>query len=189
MYDVKETFQAASAQEVLELLEAHPGAVLVAGGTDVMIRLKKRKLKDAVLVCLQRVPELQGVSLEPDGALCIGAGCTFAELERHELLLEHVPMLASACHQVGSPQIREMATIGRAGQDGAGARRSAAADPHPQGVLRGPWRLLSEIRPAQRHGDFHAGVRGECGPDGGPDPDPAGGGGLRRGGPGSGALL
>ena len=40
MYDVKESFQAASAQEVLELLEAHPGAVLVAGGTDVMIRLK-----------------------------------------------------------------------------------------------------------------------------------------------------
>ena len=225
MYDVKETFQAASAQEVLELLEAHPGAVLVAGGTDVMIRLKKRKLKDAVLVCLQRVPELQEVSLEPDGALCIGAGCTFAELERHELLLEHVPMLASACHQVGSPQIREMATIGGnlcngavsadsapalyaldaelevlsqtggvriphgAGQDGAGSRRSAAADPHPQGVLRGPWRLLSEIRPAQRHGDLHAGVRGECGPDGGPDPDPAGGGGLRRGGPGAGALL
>ena len=69
MYDVKETFQATSAEDVLELLEAHPGAVLVAGGTDVMIRLKKRKLKDAVLIGLQRVPELQGVSLEPDGAL------------------------------------------------------------------------------------------------------------------------
>lgn len=127
MYDVRETFQAASAQEVLELLEAHPGAVLVAGGTDVMIRLKKRKLKDAVLVCLQRVPELQGVSLEPDGALCIGAGCTFAELEHHELLLEHVPMLASACHQVGSPQIREMATIGGNLCNGAVSADSAPA--------------------------------------------------------------
>ena len=127
MYDVKETFQATSAEEVLALLEAHPGAVLVAGGTDVMIRLKKRKLKDAILVCLQRVPELQGVSLEPDGALCIVAGCTFAELERHELLLEHVPMLASACHQVGSPQIREMATIGGNLCNGAVSADSAPA--------------------------------------------------------------
>ena len=127
MYDVKETFQATSAEDVLELLEAHPGAVLVAGGTDVMIRLKKRKLKDAVLIGLQRVPELQGVSLEPDGALCIGAGCTFAELERHELLLEHVPMLASACHQVGSPQIREMATIGGNLCNGAVSADSAPA--------------------------------------------------------------
>ena len=122
MYDVRETFQAASAEDVLELLEAHPGAVLVAGGTDVMIRLK-----DAVLVCLRRVPELQGVSLEPDGTLCIGAGCTFAELERHELLLKHVPMLASACHQVGSPQIREMATIGGNLCNGAVSADSAPA--------------------------------------------------------------
>lgn len=127
MYDVRETFQAASAEEVLELLEARPGAVLVAGGTDVMIRLKKRKLKDAVLIGLQKVSELQGVSLEPDGALCIGAGCTFAELEQHELLLKCVPMLAAACHQVGSPQIREMATIGGNLCNGAVSADSAPA--------------------------------------------------------------
>ena len=106
VYDVKETFQARSAQEVLALLAAHPGAVLVAGGTDVMIRLKKRKLQDAVLIGLQQVPELQGVDLEADGTLSIGAGCTFDTLERHPLLQERVPMLAEACHQVGSPQIR-----------------------------------------------------------------------------------
>lgn len=127
MYDVKETFQATSAEDVLALLEAHPGAVLVAGGTDVMIRLKKRKLKDAVLIGLQQVSELQGVSLEPDGALCIGAGCTFAELEQHELLLKCVPMLAAACHQVGSPQIREMATIGGNLCNGAVSADSAPA--------------------------------------------------------------
>ena len=127
MYDVRETFQAASAEEVLELLEARPGAVLVAGGTDVMIRLKKRKLKDAVLIGLQKVSELQGVSLEPDGALCIGAGCTFAELEQHELLLKCVPMLAAACHQVGIPHIREMATIGGNLCNGAVSADSAPA--------------------------------------------------------------
>ena len=55
MYDVKETFQASSAAEAVELLTAHPGAVLVAGGTDVMIRLKKRKLREAVLVSLQHL--------------------------------------------------------------------------------------------------------------------------------------
>ena len=112
MYDVKETFQASSAAEAVELLTAHPGAVLVAGGTDVMIRLKKRKLREAVLVSLQHLPELQNVVLEDNGTISIGAGCTFDELEHHPLLLEHVPMLADACHQVGSPQIRVMATIG-----------------------------------------------------------------------------
>ena len=112
VYDVKETFQASSAAEAVELLTAHPGAVLVAGGTDVMIRLKKRKLREAVLVSLQHLPELQNVVLEDNGTISIGAGCTFDELEHHPLLLEHVPMLADACHQVGSPQIRVMATIG-----------------------------------------------------------------------------
>ena len=181
MYDVRETFQAASAEDVLELLEAHPGAVLVAGGTDVMIRLKKRKLKDAVLVCLQRVPELQGVSLEPDGTLCIGAGCTFAELERHELLLKHVPMLASACHQVGSPQIREMATIGGNLCNGAvsadsapalyaldaelevlnrsGVRRISVCGFHtgPGGTVLGPGDLLLRIRIPRASYEDHGG--------------------------------
>lgn len=127
VYDVKETFQARSAQEVLALLAAHPGAVLVAGGTDVMIRLKKRKLQDAVLIGLQQVPELQGVELEADGTLSIGAGCTFDTLERHPLLLERVPMLAEACHQVGSPQIRVMATIGGNLCNGAVSADSAPA--------------------------------------------------------------
>ena len=47
MYDIKETFRAKSVPDALELLRTHPGAIPVCGGTDVMIHLKERKLRQA----------------------------------------------------------------------------------------------------------------------------------------------
>ena len=52
MYDILETFRANSVQEALTLLQAHPGAVVVCGGTDVMIHMKERKLRQATLTSI-----------------------------------------------------------------------------------------------------------------------------------------
>lgn len=112
MYDIQETFRAGSVQEALTLLQAHPGAVLVCGGTDVMIRLRERKLRQATLISIMEVPELQGLRLDDNGDLLIGPGTCFDAIYNDPLARRCVPMLAGACNQVGSPQIRHVATIG-----------------------------------------------------------------------------
>ncbi len=112
MYDLKAVLRAASVEEALKLLRENPGAIPVAGGTDVLLHVKHGKLPQAVLVTIQDIPELCGVRLEKSGDIVIGPGTCFARLERDPILLRCAPMLAHACRQVGSPQIREMATIG-----------------------------------------------------------------------------
>ena len=112
MYDIKETFRANSVPEALELLRAHPGAIPVCGGTDVMIHLKERKLRQAALVGIMDITSLQGIYLEQTGDLFIGSGTCFDSIYQNPLARACVPMLADACNQVGSPQIRSVATIG-----------------------------------------------------------------------------
>jgi xanthine dehydrogenase FAD-binding subunit len=112
MYDIFNTFNASSVAEALEYLSAKEGAVLVAGGTDVMIRMRERKLRQASLISLLGIPELKTIKIRDDGALVIGSGCCFTEISENPIILEKIPMLAHACRQVGSPQIRNIATIG-----------------------------------------------------------------------------
>lgn len=112
MYDIVKTLRANSVAHALQLLEENPGAIITAGGTDVIISLKHRKLKQATLVSILDLEELKGVHMTDEGDLLIGAGTCFAALEENPLLINCTPMLASACRQVGSPQIRAVATIG-----------------------------------------------------------------------------
>ncbi|PKM73739.1 MAG: xanthine dehydrogenase FAD-binding subunit XdhB [Firmicutes bacterium HGW-Firmicutes-16] len=112
MYDIIHTFKASSVNDVLELLSSNSDAMLVAGGTDVMIRMRERKLRQASLISLLDIPDLKTISLREDGAIVIGAGACFTEISENTIVLEKIPMLAHACRQVGSPQIRNIATIG-----------------------------------------------------------------------------
>ena len=112
MYDIQESRNAHTIEEALELLSAHEDAIPVAGGTDVMIRVRERKIKQAFLVSVLAIDELKQITLDPDGTIRIGAGCSFTQITEDPLILEKVPMLAAACRQVGSPQIRNVATIG-----------------------------------------------------------------------------
>ena len=85
MYDIKETFRANSVPEALELLRAHPGAIPVCGGTDVMIHLKERKLRQAALVGIMDIASLQGIYLEQTGDLFIGSGTCFDSIYQNPL--------------------------------------------------------------------------------------------------------
>ncbi len=112
MYDIKETLIAGSVDEALDMLCAHPDAHLIAGGTDVMIRMRERKLKDATLISIREIPELTGIRLENNGDLWIGPGTAFDTIYRDGTVRNTALHLAEACNEVGSPQIRHIATIG-----------------------------------------------------------------------------
>ncbi|ENZ7910383.1 molybdopterin cofactor-binding domain-containing protein [Klebsiella aerogenes] len=106
-----EVTRAKSLQEALTLL-AQEGVTAIAGGTDVIVqgRLQTRALR---LVDISRLPELTQVSEDPAShEVIIGGAMTFNRITDHPLLRERYPLLAQACHTVGSHQIRNRATIG-----------------------------------------------------------------------------
>jgi CO/xanthine dehydrogenase FAD-binding subunit len=109
--------------EALETKAAHPDALPVAGGTDVMVELNFDHRRPAALLDLNRVPELRDWS-PAEGRVRLGAGVTYARVITE--LGATLPGLAMAARTVGSPQIRNRGTVG--GNLGAA---SPAGDSHP----------------------------------------------------------
>jgi CO/xanthine dehydrogenase FAD-binding subunit len=110
-------------EEALELRAAHPDAVAIAGGTDVMVGINFGHLRPSRLLDLTRVGELQDWSTE-DGAVRLGAGVSYARVITE--LGGRLPGLAMAARTIGSPQIRNRGTVG-----GNLATASPAGDAHP----------------------------------------------------------
>jgi CO/xanthine dehydrogenase FAD-binding subunit len=99
-----------SLDEAVEALRGDPGAMVLAGGTDLMVEVNAGRRRPATVVSLGRVPELKGWRREGD-ELVLGACLTYAEMERDELATL-VPALGQAARTIGSPQIRGAATLG-----------------------------------------------------------------------------
>jgi CO/xanthine dehydrogenase FAD-binding subunit len=99
-----------SLDDALRLRAEHPGAVPIAGGTDLMVELNFDRRRPDVILNLGEVAELRGFSHD-DGQLRLGAGLTYAEA-MEEPLRSLLPALAEASRTVGSPQIRNRGTIG-----------------------------------------------------------------------------
>jgi CO/xanthine dehydrogenase FAD-binding subunit len=96
--------------EALRAKADHPDAWPIQGGTDVMVALNFDRGRPATLLNLNEVEELRGWSRD-NGALRLGSGLTYAEIEHGELK-DVLPALAEASRTVGSPQIRNRGTIG-----------------------------------------------------------------------------
>lgn len=108
-----EYLEPASVQEAVGLLATHGGeARVMAGGTDLLISMKKRQVCPCSVVSIKRLPGLDFMELDQDGALHLGPLITHARIASSPLVREHFPLLATACNEVGTPQVRNMGTIG-----------------------------------------------------------------------------
>ncbi|MGL5675822.1 MAG: xanthine dehydrogenase subunit XdhB [Cellulosilyticaceae bacterium] len=112
MYDIGSLYEATTIPEALDLLTTHPDATLIAGGSDVLIKIHEVKMDGCTLVSIHGIKELEGVTLSPNGTLCIGPLTTFTTITNHPLIKQYIPMLGHAVDQIGGPQIRNVATIG-----------------------------------------------------------------------------
>ena len=83
----------------------------LAGGTDLMVNMKKKILSPEHLVSLSRIDELKAVECS-DGMLKIGACFTVAELAESEAVRKHWSAVCTGARALGSPLIRNLATIG-----------------------------------------------------------------------------
>ncbi|HEX5828360.1 MAG TPA: FAD binding domain-containing protein [Candidatus Limnocylindrales bacterium] len=103
----------ATLAEAVDLLVRHgAGARVLAGGTDLVIRLRDGTFRPDVVVDVKRVPELApGIRATEAGSLVIGATTTMTQLAAHPVIRRDLAALADAAAVVGSVQIRNRATI------------------------------------------------------------------------------
>jgi CO/xanthine dehydrogenase FAD-binding subunit len=94
------------ADEALAWLREAPDAVVLAGGTDLMVELNFGRRRPEHVVAIDRVEELHTLTTGP--RVRVGAGVTYTRLLREDV----GPALREAARTVGSPQIRNAGTIG-----------------------------------------------------------------------------
>jgi len=117
-----EYYRASSAAEAVQLLKAHPGAKLLAGGHSLLPQMKLRVAQPPALIDISRIGALAGITVEGD-QLKIGAGTTHNTLATSAVVREHCPILAEAASLIGDQQVRNRGTLG-----GSLAHADPAAD-------------------------------------------------------------
>lgn len=101
-----------SVADAVRMLADHgTRARLLAGGTDLLVQMEMRRYTPETVIFLGRVAELAGISWDPSEGLRIGAGVTLRQVENHPVIVASYPALARASKEVGSVQIRNLATL------------------------------------------------------------------------------
>ena len=119
-----EFFEATTIAEASSLLTQYgEQASLLAGGTDLIIGMKEWVIAPEYVISLEQIPGLDGITSSADGGILIGALTTMRAIERSQIVCERYTALAEGAGEVGSIQIRNLATIG-----GNIAHSSPAAD-------------------------------------------------------------
>ena len=97
--------------DVATLLKNNPGARIVAGGTDLLV-----KIRNGIIPGITGLIDINRLNLcsirRENGVVTIGARCTMSQICAHEMIVERFPALVAAARTVGAPQIRNAATIG-----------------------------------------------------------------------------
>jgi CO/xanthine dehydrogenase FAD-binding subunit len=148
-----EFLQPTSWAEALAAKTAHPDAVPIAGGTDLMVELNFDRRRPAVLLDLTRVGRLAQWGGDGD-RLRLGAGVSYRRII--DELADRVPGLAMASRTVGSPQIRNRGTVG-----GNLGSASPAGDALPPLLAVGAEVELASVRGVRRVpvGEFFTGPK------------------------------
>lgn len=132
----------ATIEEALQALAAGgTRARILAGGTDLLLQLRERAVQADRLIDIGGLAALRGIAPNPGGGIAIGACTRIAELERSAPLRERYRALHQAAHELGSTQIRFMATLG-----GNACNASPAAETPPPLIALGATVTLASAR-------------------------------------------
>jgi OHCU decarboxylase len=145
-----------SLHAIVSLLAKEPGMWLpIAGGTDVMVQYAAGKLPARKLVSIWNLPELRRIEVTAT-EIRIGAGCTYTDLCRHEVVESEFPLLFSAARWTGGVANQNRGTLG-----GNIVNASPAADSLPALLVYDAELVLVSVRGERRlpYGSFHTGYK------------------------------
>ncbi|WP_455044832.1 xanthine dehydrogenase subunit XdhB [Lancefieldella rimae] len=113
MYDIESLYTATSVDDAVRALAEDPEAIVIAGGTDVLVKIREGKFAGAHLVSIHELhDELDGVALAEDGTVEIGPITWFHHVTTSKVIQDTVPVLGETCDTPGGPQLRVSGTIG-----------------------------------------------------------------------------
>ncbi|MCT4599060.1 MAG: xanthine dehydrogenase FAD-binding subunit XdhB [Vallitalea sp.] len=112
MYDINEIYSATSVEDAIEHLVANKDSIIIAGGSDILIKIHEGKLAGCSLVSIYSLDELRGITIDEYGKIKIGPLTSFSHISSNEIIKKYIPVLGEAVDQVGGPQIRNIGTIG-----------------------------------------------------------------------------
>ncbi len=112
MYDMKALYEAESVQHAIALRLEHPEAQIIAGGSDVLVQMREGKRAGKELISIYGIDALRGVSIDGEENIRIGSLTSFSHITRDPIIQKYINVLGEAVDQVGSPQIRNIGTIG-----------------------------------------------------------------------------
>jgi CO/xanthine dehydrogenase FAD-binding subunit len=104
-------FHPSDIAETLTLLDQECETSVLAGGTDLLVKMRRGSMRPPVVVDIKGLKECQGIRWEGD-RLSVGALTTFNDLLRSVEIQEHFPILVDATRVMGCYEIRERATLG-----------------------------------------------------------------------------
>ena len=112
MYDMKALYEAESVQDAIRLRLEHPEAQIIAGGSDVLVQMREGKRAGKELISIYMIDAMRGVSIDEDENIRIGSLTSFSHITKDPIIQKYINVLGEAVDQVGSPQIRNIGTIG-----------------------------------------------------------------------------
>jgi carbon-monoxide dehydrogenase medium subunit len=108
-----EYHRATSIEGTLSLMSRYGGkARILAGGTDLLPQIRRKKVDPEVLIDIKNVSELDFIKMDSGGSLKIGALTTLQSIVRSDVIRNFYPVLAESAQKLGSREIRNVATLG-----------------------------------------------------------------------------
>lgn len=108
-----EYFEPSSIQEAIRTLsQLGPEAAVLAGGTDLLISMKKRQLSPKYIISINNIPDMDHILYSQEGGLKIGSLATHYSVANSVVVKDKFNLLSTACNKVGNPHIRYMGTLG-----------------------------------------------------------------------------
>lgn len=136
-----EYYEPNTLEEALELLSRlRENARILAGGTDLLVKIKTRAVEPRAIINIKRIGGLEYI-IEDGDFVRIGALTKLRAIEKSEIVAKHLPALWDAVKSMGSVQIRNMATIG-----GNLCNASPAADTAPPLLVHEAFAVLMSAR-------------------------------------------
>lgn len=118
-------FKPEKSSELFELMEKYPKSAIMAGGTDLLVQIKKDRKKPSAVIDIKAIEEFKGI-YEQDDFVFIGALTTITELGKNEIIKKYFPVFCEEVDLFACYELSNRATIG-----GNIAHSSPCADTPP----------------------------------------------------------
>ncbi|BBO81993.1 dehydrogenase [Desulfosarcina ovata subsp. sediminis] len=98
-------------EAVAALVKGGKDARVMAGGTDLMVKIRHRALFPKQLISLKRIDGLDAITFDEKSGLTIGATALLADVASHPMIRKHYPTVAEAAESTANVQVRNMGTV------------------------------------------------------------------------------